>query len=489
MRCAAVDLGAGSGRVIVGERRADRLVIDEVHRFASPMVAGPAAGSWTWDVDLIEAEIRKGLAAAEAAGPIDGFGIDGWAVDHVLLDADFRRLGPVWAYRDHRTDGERERVFAEVSRAEIWRRTGIQFLPFNTLYQLTALARLQPDLLARARHFLMVPDYLIFRLSGFLANEYTNATTTQFYGLHGDDWDRGLLAALGLGRLPLAGRPVEPGTILGTIPSSADPARSVAVIAVASHDTASAVVAAPLSSPDDLFVSSGTWSLMGFESPKAFTSPKALRLGVSNEGGWGRRFRVLKNIAGMWPIQRIRDEAGNPSWERLIAAAEAAEPWRSLVDLDDERFLSPPSMTAAVEAACAETGEPRPEGLGALARCVFESLALSYAEVKRALEDLRGRPFARLRIVGGGSRNRFLDQLAADACDLPVSAGPVETSALGNVCVQMIALGALRDVDEARTLVRRSFAVEDFEPRGSVPDPVRRRFRSVGRRHPQETQP
>lgn len=478
VRCAAVDLGAGSGRVIVGERRGDRLVVEEVHRFASPMVTDAQTGGLTWDIEAIEREIRIGLAVADRAGPIDSVGIDGWGVDYVLIDAAGERLGPVHAYRDHRTDGMMDRVFARMPRAEIYRRTGIQFLPFNTLYQLAAGVARDPDLHRRAARLLMIPDHLIFRLSGVMVNEYTNATTTQCYGLDGDDWDAEILAAAGFDRVPMA-RPVEAGTVVGSMAAPAGGERRVAVIAVASHDTASAVAGTPLASADEAFVSSGTWSLIGFESPRPFATEAALELNVANEGGFGRRYRVLKNLAGMWPVQRMRAEAGDPDWNGLIAAATAAEPWRSLIDLDAERFLTPVSMTDAVRGFCAETGQPVPGDLGGLARAVFDSLALDYAEALDALACLRGRGFERLHVVGGGSRNRLVDQSAADACGIPVVAGPVETSALGNVVVQMIALGALTDLDEARALVARSFPLETFVPSRSVPAEARARFRAL----------
>lgn len=483
-RCVAIDIGAGSGRVIAADIVDDHISLNEIYRFDTPEILGTDCIQY-WDIDAIEHHVRSGLQIAGNDSPIDSIGVDSWGVDYVLLDENRQRVGLPVSYRDHRTDGVMPLVFSRISEEEIYRRTGIQFLPFNSLYQMAATAEQHPDWLERTRHFLMVPDYLNFRLCGAIANEYTNATTTQLYSLLSNSWDVDLLAAAGVAR-PLMRQVVDPGTVMGTM-ACGD--RSVRVIAVASHDTASAVAGAPLESGDEAFVSSGTWSLMGVESATPFVSPEARRLNFSNEGGYGRRYRVLKNITGLWLVNQVRAESAAPHLGpgAVVAAAEAAVPWDSVIDPDDPRFLNPPSMTLAIQEFCAETGQPVPRDMGSLARCIFDSLALSYRRVKEELELLRGRPLSRIRIIGGGSQNRLLDQLCADTCQLPVSAGPVETSALGNACVQMIALGAIPDLDKARAIVRRSFPIDQFVPRQPVPDHVWRRFLALAHSSSQES--
>jgi len=479
-RCAAVDLGAGSGRVVVAECDGERLSLREALRFETPLGRDLDSGYQCWDLDAIEARVLEGLRAATALAPVQSVGVDTWGVDYVLLDAELRRVGPAVSYRDGRTSGIMEVVFARIPAEEIYRRTGIQFQTFNTLYQLAATARRNPEWLARTRHVLMLPSYLHFRLCGALTNEYTDATTTQMYNIETNDWDDDLLAAAGVSREVMA-PVVEPGAILGEVAGPGGGLARVKVVAPGTHDTASAVAAIPLDGPDEAFISSGTWSLMGIESRVPFASATARRLNFANEGGVERRYRVLKNIVGLWLVQRIRQESGSPDHGTLVEAARAAEPWRSLVDPDDLRFLNPPSMTAAIREFCSETGQPVPEGLGSLARCAIDSLALSYRRVKVQLETLRGRSLSRIHIVGGGSQNRLLDQLCADACQLPVSGGPVETSALGNACVQLTALGVLGSLADARALVRRSYAVEEFLPREAVPEAVWERFLSLAR--------
>lgn len=476
--CAAIDLGASSGRVAVVECDGERLWLREARRFETPQRRDLETGYQVWDLDGIEHEIHRGLTAAAAMAPLESVGLDGWGVDYVLLDAKLERIGPAVAYRDDRTRGLMEQVFARMPAEEIYRRTGIQFQPFNTLYQLAATARQHPSWLARARHLLLLPDYFHFRLSGSIANEYTNATTTQLYGISTDDWDGELLALAGISR-ELLSRPVQPGTRLGETSEIAG--KRLEVIAPGTHDTASAVAAMPLSSNDEAFISSGTWSLMGVESQHPIASESARRLNFTNEGGVERRYRVLKNIAGLWLTQCIGRELGKPE-ASLLAAASAAAPWRSSIDPDDARFLNPPSMIEAIRSFCVETGQPEPADEGALVRCALESLALSYRHVKDELESLLGRRLTRIHIGGGGGQNGMLNQLAADACEVPVVVGPKEISLLGNGCVQLIALGALSSLDQARALVRRSCTAPELQPRAAIPEHVRARFQTFSRR-------
>lgn len=478
--CAAIDLGASSGRVAVVECDGERLSLRQVRRFDTPQRRDAETGYKAWDLDGIEREIRAGLEAAAALAPLESVGVDSWGVDYVLLDAERELIGPAVAYRDDRTRGMMEQVFARMPAEEVYRRTGIQFQPFNTLYQLAATARQQPSWLERARHLLMLPDYFHFRLGGAIANEYTNATTTQLCGIETADWDPELLALAGVSR-ELLTRPVQPGSCLGE--TSGLTGSRLKVTAPGTHDTASAVAAIPLSSDREAFISSGTWSLMGVESQRPLSSESARRLNFTNEGGVERRFRVLKNIAGLWLTQCIGRELGK-SDVSLLAAAQAAAPWRSSIDPDDARFLNPPSMIEAIRSFCAETDQPEPADEGALVRCALESLALSYRRVKDQLESLLQHRLTRIHIGGGGGQNGMLNQLAADACEVPVVVGPTESSVLGNGCVQLIALGALSSLDEARALIRRSCTAPELEPRSVIPERVRHRFQNLPAERP-----
>jgi len=467
--CAAIDLGASNGRVVVAQTDGQRISLRETTRFDTPLIRD-ASGYQCWDLDVIEAHVREGLRVAHGETPLASVGVDSWGVDFVLLDDASERTAPAVSYRDGRTQAAMAETLARMPADEIYRRTGIQFQPYNTLYQLAATAAGRPDWLGRARRLLLLPDYFHFRLCGAQSNEYTNATTTQLLGIASEDWDDELLALAGITRA-LVSTPVAPGTTLGEMPEG-----NVKVIAPATHDTASSVAAIPLEGPDEAFISSGTWSLMGIESRIPFASDAARRLNVTNEGGVERRYRVLKNIMGLWIAQRIRKELGGLTHEALAEAARLAEPWRSLIDPDHPSFFNPPSMVDAIGAFCAGTAQPRPETAGALARCAFESLALSYRTVAGELAALRDRALSRIHIVGGGSQNHLLNQLCADACELPVRSGPVETSALGNACVQLIGLGVVPSLDAARALIRASYPVEEYVPGAAVPRESLQRF-------------
>ncbi|HEX3482357.1 MAG TPA: rhamnulokinase [Kofleriaceae bacterium] len=479
--CAAIDLGASSCRVFIADTDGDRMSLREMSRFETPLVRD-ASGYLCWDLEAVEAQVRGGLHLAQRDAPLASVGVDSWGVDFVLLDGAARQTAPAVSYRDPRTQGAMADALARMPASEIYRRTGIQFQRFNTLYQLVATAAREPAWLARARRLLLLPDYVHFRLCGVAANEYTNATTTQLWDLRSDDWDEDLLALAGISRA-LLGRPVEPATVLGEMTSSGG-GSAVKVIAPATHDTASSVAAIPLDGDGEVFLSSGTWSLMGIESRVPFASDAARRMNVTNEGGVERRYRVLKNIMGLGIVERIRQELGGEGHGDLVDAARAAAPWRSLIDPDDPGLFHPASMVQAIAAFCAGTGQPRPETPGALVRAVFDSLALSYRAVAGELAALRGRPVSRIHIVGGGSQNRLLNQLAADACEVPVRAGPVETSALGNACVQLIGLGVLPSLDAARALIRRSYLVEDYTPDAPVPRDALERFAAFRARPP-----
>jgi rhamnulokinase len=470
----AVDLGASSGRVIAAQLRKGSLSLQEVCRFSIAFSKDQHSGYLCWDIDAIEKNFRQGIEDASQLAPIASIGVDSWGVDFVLLDAELRRVAPAICYRDDRTKGKIEQVSARMSKAEIYRRTGIQFQPFNTIFQLAAMAEREPEWVAKTRHQLMIPDYFHFKLCGVMANEYTDATTTQLLNLDGT-WDRELFAAAGLKQIWMQ-PPVAAGTVLG---EACLGNKAVKVVAGTTHDTASAVVGTPFAAETEAFLSSGTWSLMGVESVVPYASEQAMQWNFANEGGFGRRYRVLKNIMGLWLLQRITQEFQVPIDDALMSAISDAAPWRSIVYADDARFLNPDSMTQAIKDYCVETGQPAPLTLAQFARCALESLALSYRLVKEQLESLRGQSLTRIRIVGGGTKNRLLNQLCANACQLPVSAGPAEASALGNICSQMIALGEIPSLDAARALIRNSFEINEYRPLEPIPGSVWKKFSNM----------
>ena len=462
--CLAVDLGAGSGRLVLGRISDGCWSLKEVGRFRTPTRVDATCGYQCWGIDEILSHVEQHTATARALGTPVSVGVDSWGVDYVLLDEELRLVGAPVCYRDKRTEGVMERIQQRIPPEEIYRRTGIQFLAFNTLYQLAACVDRHPDWIDTARHFLMIPDYLHFRLSGVLTNEYTNATTTQMCSLNGE-WDPVLMDAIGL-KHSLMRTPVAAGTVLG---DGYGAALGLKVIAPATHDTGSAVAGTPLESADEAYISSGTWSLMGIESLNPIATRDAQRMNFTNEGGLERRFRVLKNIMGLWPIQRVCEELKISDVGALVEEAIAAEPWRSIIDVNDSKFLNPSSMTESIRTYCRGSDQPVPETAVQIARSVFDSLALSYRNVKEELETLCRRKLARIRIVGGGCQNRLLNQLCADACGLPVVAGPVEASALGNLSAQMIALGVLENLTEARALICSSFEMHEYQPRAAMP--------------------
>lgn len=460
--CVAVDLGASSGRVMLARYATEQrtLTLREVHRF--PNYLEKNNGFDCWDIDALEDEIRLGLEKACAQGvTIDSIGIDTWGVDVVLIDKQGARVGLPVSYRDHRTDGIMATAVEQLGKANIYGRSGIQFLPFNTLYQLRALAQQQPEIVAGVEHALLIPDYFSFRLTGNLNWEYTNATTTQLVNIDSDSWDATLLNWAGV---PVSwfGTPTHPGNVIGHWQNPQGTA--VPVVAVASHDTASAVVAAPLKNANAAYLSSGTWSLMGFESTTPYTSSDALAANITNEGGAEGRYRVLKNIMGLWLLQRVVKERNIRDLPALIARTRELPSCRFVINPNDERFINPENMGEEIQAACRESNQPVPQSDAELARCIFDSLALLYADVLSELAALRGQPFTELHIVGGGCQNHVLNQLCADACGLPVIAGPIEASTLGNIGVQLMTLGELSGVDPFRDVVSTSYALTTFTP-------------------------
>ncbi|MEE7532480.1 rhamnulokinase [Klebsiella huaxiensis] len=478
--CVAVDLGASSGRVMLAsyEPGQQTLALREIHRFTNSLQK--VDGFDCWDIDSLENEIRCGLVkVCEQGILIDSIGIDTWGVDYVLLDKQGQRVGLPVSYRDSRTQGLMRHAEEQMGRADIYRRSGIQFLPFNTLYQLRALVEQQPELVSQAAHALLIPDYLSFRLTGKMNWEYTNATTTQLVNINSDNWDEGLLNWTGAPR-EWFGTPTHPGNVIGhwICPQG----NHIPVVAVASHDTASAVIASPLANKNAAYLSSGTWSLMGFESKTPCTSDEALKANITNEGGAEGRYRVLKNIMGLWLLQRVLKEQNVGDLSALIARTAALPACRFVIDCNDDRFINPDNMSAEIQAACRESGQPVPASDAELARCIFDSLALLYARVLNELSALRDQPFSQLHIVGGGCQNELLNQLCADACGITVVAGPIEASTLGNIGIQLMTLDELHNVDEFRQVVRQNYALTTF-----TPNPESEIARFVAQFQPQQT--
>jgi rhamnulokinase len=464
-RFLAFDLGAESGRAMLGSLRSGVLDVQEICRFPNQPLR--ASTTLRWDVRRIWSQMRACLNQLPPE-PLDGIGVDTWGVDYALLDGYGKPVDAPYHYRDSRTDGIMQQVFARVPREEIYAATGIQFLPFNTLYQLYAARLSFPDLVDSAKALATIPDLLNYWLTGKLVCEYTNATTTQMVEASTRTWARGLLDRLELPTkllLPI----VQPGTILGPLKTEVSPAcAGTPVIAPACHDTGSAVAAVSMSG-GSAFLSSGTWSLLGAELAGPVITPRARDLNFTNEGGVCGTIRLLKNIAGLWLLQACRHrwaEEGRdlPYPELLKAAGESADSFRSLVDPDHAAFLHPADMPAAIADYCVRTDQPAPSDHVSFTRAILESLAFKYRAVLESLEELTGTRFEQIRVMGGGSQNRLLNQFTADATGRPVIAGPAEATALGNIAMQMLATGAVASLAEARQVIDRSFPVERFEP-------------------------
>lgn len=472
----AVDLGASGGRVLAGLLDGGRLQIEEVHRFDNGPVA--AAGSLFWDLLGLWTQVQEGLRASRAryGRRIRSVGVDTWGVDFALLGRGDTLLGNPYSYRDPRTSGLMEQAFARVSREEIFAATGLQFMQFNTLYQLLAMRLARSPLLEVAERLLMIPDLFHWLLTGVKSNEFTNATTTQFFDPTTGDWATSLLARLDL-PAHILGEIADPGTTLGPLRGevAAETGLSrVEVVLPGTHDTASAVTAVPAGGgdaqrPDWCYVSSGTWSLMGVEAPRPVTTLKCLELTFTNEGGVGRNVRLLKNITGLWLVQECRRtwarQGKSYSWDELARLAAAAPPRAALIDPDHASFQAPGDMPEAIRSFCQRTGQAPPESEGAIVRTAIESIALKHRYVLAGLEELIGGKIRTIHIVGGGTRNRALCQATADACQRPLAAGPVEATAIGNVMVQAIADGEASSIGQARELIRASFPLENYEPR------------------------
>ena len=457
----AVDIGASSGRNMLGWCENDTIHLEEVHRFSNE--ATEKNGRLVWDIDRLFREILFGLKRAGEMGRTpSSIGIDTWGVDFVLLDKDGSRLDDAVAYRDSRTRGMDKKVYEIVGEQALYERTGIQSLIFNSIFQLMAVKLGQPGLLEKIDRCLMLPDYLHYLLTGVKTNEYTISTTGQLIGAESRDWDFELLDALGF-PARMFSPPIAPGESVGRLRREVadEVGFDAEVMAPASHDTGSAVMSVPTAGDDAIYLSSGTWSLMGIER-RAPDCREACRVaGFTNEGGYDGRYRFLKNIMGLWIVQSLRKEfGGGRDFGELSALAERGLGFESIIDVNHESLLAPRSMVEAIRACCVESGQKAPLTESEVLGCAYNSLARSYAETVAVIEELSGGTFERIHIMGGGCRDTLLNRLTAESTGKNVYAGPVEATALGNILAQMIRAGVFAGLDEARLAVRRSFEIK-----------------------------
>ncbi|HBT77388.1 MAG TPA: rhamnulokinase [Planctomycetaceae bacterium] len=459
-RYLAIDIGASSGRLIGGRLNDGILELDEIHRFKNGTVE--KNGCLCWDIVRLFDEIVAGLKICADQNMVPAsVGIDTWGVDFVLLDENDKILGDTVAYRDARTNGVDDAVLKLVGEAELYARTGIQKMSFNTIYQLFALKMRSPEILAKAKSFLMIPDYLNYLLTGTKSNEYTNATTTQLVHAKTKTWDTELIDKIGLPSGMFCDLR-QSGTILGPLRSELRETVgfNTQVVLPATHDTGSAVLAVPDVDSDSIYVSSGTWSLVGVEQMEPNCSEESRLHNFTNEGGYGYRFRYLKNVMGLWMLQSIRNEAiAEKSFPHIAAMAEKSLDFPSVVDVNDRSFLAPASMVQSIKNYCKRTNVPVPETIGEVLSCAYKSLAACYADVTKEIEELTGREYDRIRIIGGGSQDTLLNRLTAEMTGKEVFARPVEATAIGNILVQMIRNGDVPDLKTARRIVGNSFEI------------------------------
>jgi rhamnulokinase len=465
----AVDLGAESGRTIVGTLDDDRLSLSETHRFGNGPVRLP--DGLHWDVLRLWSEIKAGIGISSAKfnKNLDSIGLDTWGVDFALLDRNHSLLSNPFHYRDERTDGMLEEAFNRMPRAEIFSNTGIQFMQINALYQLLAMSLQASPLLESAETFVTIPDLFNYWLSGEITNEFTNATTTQCLDPRKRDWATPVLEALNI-PTHMFGPVTDPGISIGTLlrdVAEETGAGGVQIVLPACHDTGSAVVAVPAQNQDFAWISSGTWSIMGAEVREPYVNDKALEYNVTNEGGVFGTWRLSKNIMGLWLAQECKrtwaHQGEDLSYDEITRLASEAKPFLAVVDPDDHRFLHAGDMPERIRKYCADTNQTVPETKGEIIRIALEGIALKYRWVLKRLEELTGKRFDPIHIIGGGTKNRLLNQLTADATCRTVVTGPVEATAIGNILMQAIGLNHLGSLEEARGVVRTSFTPEVYE--------------------------
>lgn len=459
----AIDIGASSGRHIIGYLENGQMKLEEVYRFENGM--HERNGHLCWDTEYLFREIKNGMKRCKELGMIPkSIGIDTWGVDFVLLDENGIKIGESVGYRDHRTDGIKEKIDPFISQEELYERTGIQFQPYNTLNQLMALKDENPKQLEQAKIMLMIPDYFTYLLTGNAVQEYTVASTGQLLDIKTGKWDFELIKRLGL-PVEIFKEPKMPGDFVGSLKPDVieEVGFDCKVLLVAGHDTASAVMAVPSLEERALYISSGTWSLMGCESSEYSNDRGSMESGFSNEGGYGRKYRFLKNIMGLWMIQSVRKEVGGEKSFGEICKEASKETIASLVDCNDASFLSPQSMVEAIQEYCRKTGQLVPETLPQLACVIYNSLAKCYKETKEQIEKLTGKLFDRIYVIGGGSNAAYLNELTSKYAGCEVYAGPGEATAVGNLMCQMLKNKQFISMEDARKCVINSFSVKIYK--------------------------
>lgn len=458
----AIDIGASSGRHILAEVEDAKMTLQEVYRFQNGMQE--KNGSLCWDLPHLFSEIKNGMKKCKEIGKIPvSVSVDTWGVDFVLLDEKDEILGDTVGYRDGRTLGMEEKVGEVISQQELYKRTGIHWQMYNTIYQLQAIKEVHPEYLEQARSILMTPDYFHFLLSGEKKMEYTIASTSQLLNAKTGDWDWDLLTKLGFPKEIF--RSVSmPGTVAGNLTQEVqeEVGYQCKVVLPASHDTGSAVLAVPAKGEDVVYISSGTWSLMGVERKEPDCSIESMEADFTNEGGYNHRYRYLRNIMGLWMIQSVKKELTEEISFGKICEMAAKETIGSIVDCNDESFMAPKSMIAAVREYCRRTQQQVPETTGEIAAVIYNSLAKCYADTLAQLERMTGKHYDTVYVVGGGSKAGYLNELTAKYTGRRVSAGPTEATAIGNLMVQMLSDGVFKDLDEARKCIRESFEIENY---------------------------
>lgn len=459
----AIDIGASSGRHMLAGMKDGKMQLEEVYRFPNGM--DNKNGTLCWDVERLFTEIKNGLKKCKEIGKIPvSMGIDTWGVDYVLLDKDDNILGDTVGYRDSRTEGMDEKVYEVIPQDDLYARTGIQKQIFNTIYQLMAVKESHPEYLEQAETILMIPDYFNFLLTGVKKNEYTEATTGQLISPKTNDWDYELIDMLGYNSgmfLPVS----MPGTVVGEFTEEVqkEVGFNCTVVLPATHDTGSAVLAVPTNDDDAVYISSGTWSLMGIERKEADCSMESMKANFTNEGGYDHRFRYLKNIMGLWMIQSVKKEFTEDLSFAQICEMASKETISSIVDCNDDCFLAPKSMIEAVQKFCRDTNQQVPETVGEISSVIYNSLAKCYGDTVEEIEAITGKKYSTIYVVGGGSNAGYLNELTAKYTGRKVSAGPSEATAIGNVIVQMLHDGVFASLPEARTCVKESFDVKIYE--------------------------
>ena len=461
----AIDIGASGGRHILGFLKDGKMCTEEIYRF--PNGLKEKNGKLCWDIDEIFEHIIKGLAKCKEINKIpESVGIDTWGVDFVLLDKEGRMIGDAVGYRDNRTKGMDKEVYGIISEEELYRRTGIQKQIFNTIYQLMAVKKESPELSESAERLLMIPEYLNYLLTGKCMSEYTNATTTQLVNCETGEWDFDIIRKLGYPE-KIFGKLNMPGSVVGMFTDEIQEkvGFNSKVVLAATHDTASAVMAVPADKEGAVYISSGTWSLMGTEALKADNSDKSRLMNFTNEGGYDRRFRYLKNIMGLWMIQSVRKEIASDMDFGEICEMAAKANISSIVDCNDIRFLAPKSMTEEIKLSCKESGQQIPEGIAETANVIYISLVESYIKCLKEIEERRGEKYSgEIHVVGGGSKAEYLNKLLAEKSGHTVKAGPSEATAIGNITALMIADGAIPDLSSARKIIESSFEIKTYLP-------------------------